>query len=147
MNNVSHNQPFVVFKAKSGRMMLVELWSAAAGILVVSTILAVLQKLDLRWLIGTVVVTVVGVALIGIFMRRSSRIVIGDSWIEGPAAGGRATVQFDTMDRERSGFGGGRLRIMSLSGRGIDARTAWYSSEDIEEIKRLLRDRSGAAGN
>jgi hypothetical protein len=143
MNNVSHNQPFAVFKVHSGRMMLVELWSAAAGILIVATILAVLQKASFEWLISTVVVTVVAVALIGIFKRRSRRIVIGDSWIEGPAqAGGRATVQFDTMDRDRSGFGGGRLRIMSLGGRGIEARTVWYSREDVEEMKRLLRDRS-----
>lgn len=143
MAEAGNDQPFVVFKARSGRMMLHELWSAVVSILIVITILIVLQQFRWEWLIGVVVMTVIVVAISGTLKRRSRRIVIGDSWVEGPTGGspGSTTVQFDVMDRERSGFKGGRLRILAISGRGIEATTMWYSPEDIEEIKRLLRDR------
>jgi hypothetical protein len=147
MNSAHDRDPFVVFKPRFGRFMFVESFSAALGILIMAAILGMFDILDKPWLIRTLVVTLVAVTLMGVMLRRSRRIVIGDSWMAGPPNQSFAptTIQFDTVDRARSGVHGGKLRIVSISGRGIEARASWYSPEDIEEIERLLLARTGSA--
>lgn len=142
-DKANDNEPFVVIRSHSGRLILIEILSAGAGILLVAAVLGALGKLNWEWLTATAVATVIACAIGWILTRRSRRIVIGDTWVEGPLGGasGRTTVKVEVMNKERSGFRNGRLRIMSISGRGIEAKTAWYSPGDIEEIKRLLRDR------
>ncbi len=54
-------------------------------------------------------------------------------------------MQFDTVDRASSDYTGDRFRIESISGREIVVKVAWYSREDVEEMRRLLRDRIAAS--
>jgi hypothetical protein len=147
MEGVHNDMPLVVFNARTARLIFAELWSAAVAIVVIGAVLGVFRDFSRAWLIGTVVASLIAIILSGTLFKRSLRIIIGDSWIEGPTGQyfGTATIQFDTMDRARSGIKRGRLRIVSISGRGIEAKAAWYAPEDLEELERLLRDRAGNA--
>ena len=97
---------------------------------------------------GVLAALIAGLLTIGfqaIYGRRKRRIVIGDDWIEGPArtGGERATIRFDLVDWESSGICRGQMRIRSAGSETVQVRTAWFSPEDLEELKRIIRDRSG----
>ncbi len=101
-----------------------------------------------EYLTAVIMALIAGPLAIGfqaIYGRRKRRIVIGDNWIEGPArtGGKRATVRFDLIDWEASGICRGQMRIRSAGSETVQVRTAWFSPEDLEEIKRMIRDRSG----
>ena len=135
-----------MFTPHLGRFILVELWSEALGIAIATVLLYAFRALSGTWFLAAAAFGLLGVVLGATFKRRSRRIVIGDTWMTGPTPGSTEsiTIQFGTMDRERSGVTGRRIQIQSISGREITAKTAWYSPMDLEEIKRLIRDRSGA---
>ena len=135
-----------MFTPHLGRFIVTEVWSAALSVSFSGALLYTLGTMRQAWLVGAFAFCLSSVVFAATVMRRSRRIVIGDTWMTGPTPGSTKsiTIQFGTMDRERSGVTRRRIQIQSISGREITAKTAWYSLMDREEIKRLIRDRSGA---
>jgi hypothetical protein len=141
------SQPFVVFTPDLRRFLFAELWSTAVVIGASAVLVYLLRDLSRTWLLTVSVVSLLAVLYQATFSRRSRRVQIGDTWIRGPtnAASHSTTLQFGTVDWSRSGIERGRLRLKSISGQQIMTKTAWYALEDIEEIKRLLRNRCDSA--
>jgi len=145
MKNPSDDYPFDRFTPDLRRFVVAEMWMLAAS-LGIAAGLGYWLRSDSRdallMALGVGLVTIVVQASLG---RRSRRIIIGDTWIEGPARVGRGsvTVQFDMINWAASGICRGQLRIRSTGGDTIKTKTAWYTPEDFEEMTRLIRDRSG----
>ena len=140
-------QPFVVFTPDLRRFLFAELWSTALVIGASAVLLYALRDLSRTWLLTVGTFGLLVVLYQATLSRRSRRIQIGDTWISGPtnAASDSTTLQFDTVDWTRSGIERGRLQLRSISGQQIMTKIAWYALEDIEEIKRLLRNRCDSA--
>ncbi len=147
MNLEPNQEPFAVFLPDLRRFLVIELWSVVLTVGTGVMILYSFRGLSYSWLLTAIALGLLGVLYHATFSRRSRRIVIGDTWISGPKheSSESTTMQFDMVDWARSGFRRGRLRFRSMSGQVINAKTFWYAPEDIEEIKRLVRDRCHAA--
>ena len=143
MDSDHANEPYATFMPQLGRYVLFEMWSVLLSIALIAAFLALLQVLSWEAVLPGLVIGFVGAVLGGAFSRRLRRIVIGDTWISGPTGNSSetATIQFGTLDPDTTAVSRGRMHVKSLGGLEIAAKTAWYSPEDVEEIKRLLRDR------
>jgi len=145
MDGYADDRPTVAFTPRLGRFLLTELWSVALGLGIVVAVVYVFPVPGTEPLAFVAATGIIGVLIRAMFLRRSRRIEIGDTWISGPTRGSSETtlIPFGTIDRARSGMRKGRLRIRSLGGEGISIRTVWYSPADVEDMRRLLRDRCG----
>jgi hypothetical protein len=148
MDTHQDTEPYTTFMPKLDRYILFEMWSLLLSITLIAAFLAVLQVLSWETVLPGLVIGFIGAAIGGAFSRRLRRIVIGDTWISGPTGNSSetATIQFGTVDPEATGVSRGRIHVKSLGGLEIAAKAAWYAPEDVEEIKRLLRDRCTTHG-
>ena len=142
-----HEEPFAVFLPDVRRYLVVEFWSAALALASSLALLSVFQDSSYSWLLTAVAAGLLGVVYHAVFARRARQIAIGDVWIRGPSGtSGPVTIRFDMVDWTHSGLRRGRLPFKSPSGHGISVRAQWFAPEDVQEIKRLVRDRCHTAG-
>jgi hypothetical protein len=135
--------PFAVFAPGLGRFLLVQLWAAIVGLAGTAVAIYFFATSNRSWFWFALAAVLVSVAVCTVFLKRFKSIVIGDTWMTGPTDGSleSTTILFDTLDPAATGIRKGRLTIQSISGREITTKTAWYAPEQLDEIKRLIRDR------
>ena len=91
---------------------------------------------------------VVIATLLHAFIFRSLRnIVIGPTWIKGPCVKPiyGTTVTLGEVDWTRSGVKGRDFWIRPVGDEAIRFKTSWFTDEQVNEIRRLLRDRCPGA--
>jgi len=130
------------------RFLLAEMRAVLVLLAIEATLFMVFRRpLLVVTMTGACVGVVVVAVMRAVFSRERMRLTIDPTGVRGPCRDSAYStfVRFDEMDWERSGIRRRQLRFVPRQGEPIRIQLVHYSADQLESIRRALRERVDAA--